>query len=536
MPLIVSSSTPEVARAGRGGTPSPDGALRLAAGLAVLVALLLRSIQYFDSGSLWYDEAMVSASIIHRPVSGLFAPLDYHQGAPLGFLLLQKLVVSLLGTGEMALRLVPFAAAVVGVGLFQAVARRALSARAVPLALMFLALSFPLVYYAAEAKQYSGDVFVALAVSLVVLRALPRPGWRAAAELTLAGALGIWLSHPAAFMLTSAALVLGAVWVPRGGWRALQFLAVPSLAWAASVLAVYLLSLRRLTGDTVQLANFAHAFMPLPPTSLEDLRWFRVLATLFRWPAGFAPSGLAVFALGLFAVGCAAMHRDRRATLALLLLPPFGALLASGLHLYPFDGRLLLFAVPALLLPTAEGAVVVMTGGRRAVRVAGTLAVALLLGGQFHEVLAKVPRGTEGHPRSEIGPIVEQVHRARAADDVVIFFPTSVPVDYYRERVGWSDHTRTVGATSRSAAEGCIRALLRSPAPPRVWLILSRVNGSWPRPEDAAGVRALLDRAGARIRSFEADGASAGLYELRARAAGPDAAPGPAGSGPCSRL
>src|SRR5207244_11823416 len=57
--------------------------------------------------SLWLDEALLALNIVRRPLSGMFRPLDYNQGAPVGFLLLEKLVTHAFGNGELSLRLIP---------------------------------------------------------------------------------------------------------------------------------------------------------------------------------------------------------------------------------------------------------------------------------------------------------------------------------------------------------------------------------------------------------------------------------------------
>ncbi|MCX7754677.1 MAG: hypothetical protein N2117_05455, partial [Anaerolineales bacterium] len=74
------------------------------------LGLVLRLRQYLINRSLWLDEAMLALNILHKDVWGLLGRLDYEQGAPVGFLLLEKLVVTLLGDGERALRLLPFLA------------------------------------------------------------------------------------------------------------------------------------------------------------------------------------------------------------------------------------------------------------------------------------------------------------------------------------------------------------------------------------------------------------------------------------------
>src|SRR5437764_275507 len=58
----------------------------------------------------------------------------------------------------------------------------------------------------------------------------------------------------------------------------------------------------------------------------------------------------------LFVVGVVAIGRQRWPVALALVVPGLLALLASGLHKYPFAGRLLLFLVPLMLLPVARGA------------------------------------------------------------------------------------------------------------------------------------------------------------------------------------
>src|SRR5258706_13146620 len=76
----------------------------------ILLGLLLRLRQYLTWRSLWLDEAMLALNITGRSFAGLLQPLDYYQGGPLGFLLAEKLGITLLGNNELSLRLIPFLA------------------------------------------------------------------------------------------------------------------------------------------------------------------------------------------------------------------------------------------------------------------------------------------------------------------------------------------------------------------------------------------------------------------------------------------
>jgi predicted membrane-bound mannosyltransferase len=155
---VVSSGAPLATEA-----TSPEGALfwRVSWTAAVL-GCLLRIVQYRLDRSLWMDEAYVSLNILHRSFAGLCRALDYHQGAPIGFLLLEKSAVRLWGGGEYVLRLFPLLAGIASVLLFYRLASKALPARAVPVAVGLFAISPSLIYYSSEVKQYSSDVAIAL--------------------------------------------------------------------------------------------------------------------------------------------------------------------------------------------------------------------------------------------------------------------------------------------------------------------------------------------------------------------------------------
>jgi hypothetical protein len=111
---------------------------------------LLRLIWYFDRGSLWHDEAMLSLVIVHRSPTELLEELDFAQGAPWGYLLAEKLSVATFGVDELSLRLVPLLAALAALPVFWRVASFYLEGWALLLSLLLFALSPQLVLYSAE--------------------------------------------------------------------------------------------------------------------------------------------------------------------------------------------------------------------------------------------------------------------------------------------------------------------------------------------------------------------------------------------------
>ena len=87
-------------------------------GLILLVGVLFRLRQYLTGRSLWLDEAMLAINIRNRGFGGFFRPLDYDQGAPIGFLFIEKTFSLVFGTNELSLRLFPFLLGVISLWLF----------------------------------------------------------------------------------------------------------------------------------------------------------------------------------------------------------------------------------------------------------------------------------------------------------------------------------------------------------------------------------------------------------------------------------
>ncbi len=303
---------------------------------AVGAALRLR--QFFSCRSLWYDEALLALNVLHRSCKGLFEPLDYHQGAPVGFLLLEKLSTQLAGKRELALRTMPLLAGIVSLVVFYEVARLYLSAKAVPIAFILFALSKNLICYSSEAKQYSTDVLVTLALLYVVFRlsddSLSR---RNLFEAGGVGALAIRFSHPGSFVLGGAAVVLIIDSLLSGGTQKLRRLMWIFFTWGASWALSYSVSLRSLGRDTVLLDYWRGTF---PPHALSQIVPWLVdsFFAAFQNPASLN----VVLGTSLLIAGCGQLFRERKRTLGFLIAPLVMVFLASLLHRYLFSGRSLL--------------------------------------------------------------------------------------------------------------------------------------------------------------------------------------------------
>src|SRR4051812_46317535 len=76
----------------------------------VLVGVLWRTVRYLLRFPVWGDEAFSCLNLASRDYLGLLRPLEFKQVAPLLFWWGERTAYHLLGTSELALRLLPFLA------------------------------------------------------------------------------------------------------------------------------------------------------------------------------------------------------------------------------------------------------------------------------------------------------------------------------------------------------------------------------------------------------------------------------------------
>ncbi len=219
-------------------------------GVAVTVGIVLRLVQYFGDRSLWLDEAFLSESFVRHSATQLaHDPLDYWQMAPLGFVELERLSVTMFGPSELALRFWPLLAGLAALVLFARLAKFLVPEVAVGAVALF-AVAPPLVYYSAEVKPYAFDVFMAvvlvLAAIVLVADHPSRTRWGA---LALGGLIAPWLSFTAVFGLAAtAAVAVVHGWHERRDdrWRLLTL----GAAWGVSAGAA-ILDVRRRTDSSL---------------------------------------------------------------------------------------------------------------------------------------------------------------------------------------------------------------------------------------------------------------------------------------------
>ncbi|MFO0954492.1 MAG: glycosyltransferase family 39 protein [Isosphaeraceae bacterium] len=384
--------------------------------LAVVVGIGFRVAEFSRNRPLWRDEASLLSNVVGRPVFELGVPLFHEQMAPPIFLVATRAWVRLAGESSYAIRFPSLLCGIAGLFALWGVARRYVSEAAVPVALAFVAVSDVLIYFATEFKQYSNDLLILLGCLWLGAEMGARE-WtsRRVAVVGGLGVLATWVSHTAVFGLAAVAAVaaLDAL-LRRDGRRFATAVGLGSL-WAVSFAGCFVVSDAMISPESRDFLWrwWWFAFLPLPPRSLDEARtvsW--QLVNVFTNPVGLAsplgPLWAALVALALFCAGLAVLVA-RGWRQALILLIPVGlTLAASALGRYPFHGRVIMFLVPCLVLPVAEGVTLV---GRRFGRTALIVLVAFFLIAPTSDLLLfrrTRPFDSHGDPRHDLLDYLEE--------------------------------------------------------------------------------------------------------------------------------
>ncbi len=330
--------------------------------LLILFGIFLRFQQFWFDRSLWLDEAFLAVPLGWGSWGDLFhQPLEYSHFVPLGFLLLTKLALSIFGNNDLILRLIPFLASCFALVFFFLLAKKTISAKAIPIALFLLVVSDVNIYYSTELKPYISDMSIALLIWLLALHLYQtvesRNTW---IIVTIIGVIAVWSAYPAIFMLAAMGCCFFAIFLWKKQWQYLSYISIAGIIWVASFGLMYWLLMQ---GDIKQASPISqwlftfwstehNAFMP-SLTNKESIIWLmNTYAEFLKYPASLSSFALAG-ALGI--LGAIILLIEKRTIFFFLIMPVVITLFASYLQKYPFAVRMVLFLVPVLYLFIAEG-------------------------------------------------------------------------------------------------------------------------------------------------------------------------------------
>lgn len=491
-------------------TPSRDRARGpwLALGVVFLVGVLLRTIQALGIVSLCRDEVALALNLDTRGLGGLLLqPLDHHQMAPPGFLVLVEATTRLAGADrapDLAFRFAPWLFGLLGLFAAWLLLRDLLPPTqsnpqqrwTLALALTPFALGTGVLYFSAAVKPYGAGLAACLLLTWASLRHLESPDDHRAAVRAgwLVGPL-LLVSFPAVPLAACLALLL-ALQIWRSATS--ETLVARLRTWLHLVApwgvfsAVSTLSVLRLRDRPVHdyMLDYWQSSFPDWSRPLEAAVWLPRHAAgvaqyfLFYLGPDMATHWLKLWmkasvAMLLLAAAWGVVVTVRRAPwrAAVLTMPLVVATLLAALHVYPFLERLGLWAAPSILVPAALG--FAHLAGRNGLRLPVALGTAFVLG---PIVLSTFYVQTPPTVTQALWPVIRDL-ASRVEPGDTIYVPCGggqLGFRFYFERSGlgtadvdWVEGKCHVGPKGRPDRAGYFREANALAGRPRVWLFHS---------------------------------------------------------------
>lgn len=410
------------------------------------VGVLLRIILYLDNRSLWFDEAALGLNLLERPFSHPLSPLDFGQGAPVGFLMVERLAGEVLGYSEYSLRLFPLVCGLAAVIGFVALARRVLTPLAAPLAVALFGVAQGPTYYSSELKPYAVDVAATVFLLLAGVVLIERTSnSRIALGIGVGSAVLLAFSFASVLVLVAVAIVLVFEAVRRRDQPSRAHALVLAV-WVAAAVGAILLALERLSAIRHGFAEAADA--AIGQGSVLTLHSLNVFASNLSASLGLSQeppwSQLQKLAALVAVVGAGSLLIRAPARGLLVVLPVPVTFAVAALGQYPLTYRTTLFLVPVVVLALAEGIARLSAWGpgRWSPIIAAVLVATVVVGPAWWSVNAAFdPPGHE-----EIKPVLTHVRdRWRPGDTLYLQYGALYAFLYY-ENCGCLSLTGSAGA------------------------------------------------------------------------------------------
>ncbi|MGI4969508.1 MAG: glycosyltransferase family 39 protein [Janthinobacterium lividum] len=414
------------------------------------LGFFFRLFHFFNNRSFFTDEITLSVSLIKLNFWQLATqPLAYEQKAPLGYLWASRLCVLVLGKQEQALRLFPLLCGLGGLVYFVPVARYFLRAWGTVLAVGLLALAYPAMYHAVEAKQYSTELFATVLALYLYINYHQEKALRPLLLWGVLGGLLLWFSFSTVFVLAGMGGAICLTALLQRDWKRFATYLIPCALWLLSFGILYVLFVSKYHKSEWLTYFFKirnNAYLPITEPAAA-LQWLAVkfyafldhpLGMLLDVSIGPTTFTQHFFKLGwlsipMLCVGAYSLGRRHWQWFLVFFLPFVLTLAASAVTQYPFHERLTLFLLPIAVLVLAYGTQQVGRFSPFGFRLMPLL-LFLLLAIPLANMSRQAIQARRFYNQSYYREMLLYVNdRVRAGDGVYVYWNMRPAYEYYKE-------------------------------------------------------------------------------------------------------
>jgi len=449
---------------------------------ALLIGVVLRSIEYFGATSLWLDEVASAMNIQTRNFAQLATDkLEFNQVAPLGFLWTSKIAALIFGENDEAYRLVPFCWSILSLPLFYLVAKRFLAKWFLLAAVILFSCSYAGFAYAAQAKQYSGDLAVSLFFVLVALKIIEgNISNRAKWIFTIVGSIGLLSCFQAMPILTFLILVLFVWFKKQDKPLPVRSLLIPGIAWliAAVVLAWFAINMNNDTRSNM--GNYWRSGYPPKEFGLDYLLWlpqklyqeFIFYVAWWYYDLLFALRMLGLFLLILSVPGLFFLRKQTGIKALLLFTPLLIALALAFMRQYPFANRVGFYAHFPIVISGIAGLQALVQWRPLLFRryIIGPLAIALSLIPAIYMIFIPMLRPPEY--AQPMQPILRELKKQLQPGDIIyVYHKARFAMKFYGPKEGITDY---IVAKADTTVIPILRDADKLKGNKRVWFVFTQ--------------------------------------------------------------
>lgn len=399
--------------------------------VAIIVAGVgLRLLAYCYNRSLWLDESMIVSAILTIPLLDILSPLEHSEVAPIGFLLITKVLTNIFGGSEYVLRIYPVVSSILSILVFYRILTKFSPKTLIPIALLLFVVSPSLISYSIEVKQYSSDVLFCLLLIMMALDIEKGDINRTKIiSILLITTVALWSSHPSVFVISGLAIVLFFSSLKNRDWKSIRDFSLIGLVVTGNIIFIYTFQVDRIFEIPFYFDWWSSYFAPFPLSEEFEYRWYLNTFRNFVNFIGFKQ----ITTLGLVGVvlflGIVSLYERQRVVLFMLGSPIVMLIMASWLSIYPMGNRLMLFVVPCMIIFIAEGIMSIWYSvtGRFKILFPAVVTV-ILLGAPMSNSIG----GLVHSPEDGVREVVEQLNAEwQEGDTLYIYYNAKPAFDYY---------------------------------------------------------------------------------------------------------
>jgi hypothetical protein len=405
----------------------------------LVLGITIPLAQFLYNRSIWIDEAMLALNIIHKGYFELLQPLDYLQVAPILFLEIEKFFSTIIPNSEYGLRLFPLLCYWASLFFFYKTVKILFDNRfATILALALFVFNTTLIYYSNEVKQYICDVLVHTAIVYSILKSYKKKQTKLYI-LGITGTLAIFLSNVAPVILSVAGLyILYEQFYTKRQKSNIRGSIVVFIIWLSAFAVYYYFFIFNHPTRAFMVSSWSNLNAFLPFDSLNSFVRFLDVEARITLKVLSPRTCLKAIIVIFFIIGIYRIIREKKTGLVILTcFPVIIHLLLSGLHLYPFSTRLVLYIIPDLILICAAGSkylISLLSSRSKPVIVKSVCFIPVIFLFSFHEfptIHAHMPM----EPKKDIKYLKENV----SDDETIYVYRMVSPSFLYYQETGFAD-------------------------------------------------------------------------------------------------